>query len=151
MSVMDENRRACKRCGKLINHWTDNLCDKNMCKIQEPETHIDLKRGWYDVGDSCQQNDSEIVQIESVYGFQTEKIDTPHQVKAKNLTEKKESIKTNTEPETVRSLHDKATKIISDAIGEWIKRKDDSELFDQMDFAKSLRIAANYMDGVSGA
>lgn len=135
MSVYDENRRTCNRCGKLINHWTDNLCDKNMCKLPNLETiPNDVKRGWYDVGEVAIQEPGETVHLESVIPFRKSKTEDA-----------------TTRSDLVRSLHDSATEIISDAIGEWIKQKNDLKLFDQINYAKALRIASNHLDDVSGS
>ena len=36
MSVYDEARRKCPKCGKRINHWEENACDNGTCVKPQP-------------------------------------------------------------------------------------------------------------------
>lgn len=124
MSVYDENRRKCSRCGKLVNHWETNKCDDGIC------TPYSFK-----VKDNS---------------FQDELTDRfANMVHADELSSGKVS-KQIIKMTSPRQLHDYASTLLSNAVGDWIKDKNDVILFKQVEYAKALRMAANHIDGIQG-
>ena len=129
MSVYDENRRQCSRCGKMINHWEDNDCEKGLCKKS--------------------------TRIESVYGFKTEDVDNPITQSPINIfretpTSQKDMEETNRRNNQMSLLLEDARKKINEAIAAYIIDNDCAKLFEQISFAQSLVVSANYIGGVVG-
>jgi hypothetical protein len=125
MSVFDENRRKCNSCGKMINHWEDNDCDKGLC-----------------------------VRVESVYGFPVEYIpsdlgkplatnDKIISVKDKLISELEKHIR----KEITEELFKKGDKVYQETL---TKVKNDSTLSSEyisnnLRFAESLKTVARFL------
>lgn len=132
MSVYDENRRKCNRCGKMINHWEDNDCDKGLCKI--PDTKKSTR-------------------IESVYGFNAETADvdfpdfgnrSPKDTKKMGLFDELEK---HIRQEIVEELFEKGESLYQETL---TKVKNDLTLSSEylssnLRFAESLKTAAKFL------
>lgn len=113
MSVYDENRPWCLKCGKVIDTWRTTPCDDGTCMIDKKEIKADQN--------FLNPVDSQL---------------------------KLESTEQHTGICCSRELRDHASTLLSNAVGDWIKDKNDMFLFKNIEYVKALRTAANHIDGI---
>jgi hypothetical protein len=104
MSVYDEARRKCPKCGKRINHWEENACDNGTCV---PSKNIAETR----IPDDIECTSSNLNDISNKFN---------------NLID----------------------QILNDAVGEWIKKRDNSLLFEKVEYAKAFKHVEVYLNRI---